>query len=167
MKSPHKKYSEQDICRIFITPAIQNAGWNSETQIREQVTFTAGKIEVRGNTHKRGKQKRADYILYYKPNIPLAVVEAKDNTHEIGAGMQQALDYAEILDIPFVYTSNGDGFIEHDRTGNSTPIEKEISLSEFPTPEELWTRYKLFKGIETEEKEKIISQDYFFDRSGK
>ncbi|MBT5225079.1 MAG: DEAD/DEAH box helicase family protein [Candidatus Marinimicrobia bacterium] len=161
------KYTEQDICRIFVTPAIQQSGWNSETQIREQVTFTAGKIEVRGNTHKRGKQKRADYILYFKPNIQLAVVEAKDNTHEIGAGMQQALDYAEILDIPFVYTSNGDGFIEHDRTGNSTPIEKEISLSEFPTPGELWTRYKFYKGIETEETEKIISQEYFFDRSGR
>lgn len=161
------KYTEQDICRIYITPAIQNAGWDSVSQIREQVTFTAGKIEVRGNSHKRGKQKRADYILYHKPHIPLAVVEAKDNTHEIGAGIQQALKYAEILDIPFVYTSNGDGFVEHDKTGQSTPIEKEITLDEFPSPEALWERYKQFKGIDTTETENIVSQDYFFDRSGK
>ncbi|MCH7764653.1 MAG: DEAD/DEAH box helicase family protein [Candidatus Marinimicrobia bacterium] len=161
------KYSEQDICRIFITPAIQKAGWDNATQIREQITFTAGKIEVRGNTYKRGKQKRADYILYYKPNIPLAVVEAKDNTHEIGAGMQQALEYAKILDIPFVYTSNGDGFVEHDKTGKSSPVEKEISLDNFPSPAELWNRYKSFKDINTPETEKIVSQNYFFDRSGR
>lgn len=167
MNSPKSKYSEQDICRIFITPAIQIAGWDTATQIREQVTFTAGKIEVRGNTHKRGKQKRADYILYHKPHIPLAVVEAKDGTHEIGAGMQQALNYAEILDIPFVYTSNGDGFVEHDKTGQTTPIENEISLEEFPSPEALWERYKQFKGIDNTETEQIVSQDYFSERSGK
>ncbi len=161
------KYSEQDICRVFITPAIQKAGWDNATQIREQVTFTAGKIEVRGNTYKRGKQKRADYILYYKPNIPLAVVEAKDNTHEIDEGMQQALEYAKILDIPFVYTSNGDGFVEHDKTGNSSPVEKEISLDNFLSPAELWSRYKDFKNIDTPETEKIVSQNYFFDRSGR
>jgi len=161
------KYSEQDICRIYITPAIQKAGWESATQIREQVTFTAGKIEVRGNTYKRGKQKRADYILYYKPNIPLAVVEAKDNTHEIGSGMQQALEYAKILDIPFVYTSNGNGFVEYDKTGKSNPVEKEISLDNFPSPAKLWNRYKDFKKIDTLETEKTVSESYFFDRSGK
>jgi len=161
------KYTEQDVCRIFITPAIQKAGWDNATQIREQVTFTDGKIEVRGNTYKRGKQKRADYILYYKPNIPLAVVEAKDNTHEMGTGMQQALEYAKILDIPFVYTSNGDGFVEHDKTGKSSPVEKEITLDSFPSPEELWNRYKDFKKIDTLKTEKIVSQNYFIDRSGK
>ena len=95
-------------------------------QIREEVGFTKGRIIVRGKLVSRGKGKRADYILYYKPNLPLAVIEAKDNKHAIGDGMQQALDYAATLDIPFVFSSNGDGFVFHDRTGMAA--EKEITL---------------------------------------
>ena len=108
-----KSLSERDICTKFITPAIVKAGWDSATQFLEEVSFTDGKIYVRGKLHTRGQSKRADYILYYKPNIPIAIVEAKDNKHTIGAGLQQALEYSEILDIPFVFSSNGDGFKFH------------------------------------------------------
>ena len=107
-----KDLSEQDICTKFITPAVKRSGWDIMRQLREQVTFTAGRIIERGKLHKRGPKKRADYILYYKPNIPLAIIEAKDNNHSVGAGMEQALSYAEVLDIPFVYASNGDAFLE-------------------------------------------------------
>lgn len=101
--------SERDICTKFITPALRQAGWDEMLQIREEVTFTKGRIIVRGKLVARGKAKRADYILYYKPNIPVAVIEAKDNSHSVGDGMQQALDYAETLHIPFAFSSNGDG----------------------------------------------------------
>nr|WP_323054189.1 type I restriction endonuclease [Thermoclostridium stercorarium] len=111
-----KDLSERDICSKYITPALINAGWDLERQIREEVTFTDGRIIVRKKLVTRGERKRADYILYYKSNIPLAIIEAKDNKHPVGAGMQQALNYAEILDIPFAFSSNGDAFLEHDRT---------------------------------------------------
>ena len=111
------KLSERDICTKYITPAIQEAGWDIQTQVREEVSFTKGRIIVRGKLHSRGEQKRADYILYYKSNIPIAIIEAKDNSHSVGAGMQQALNYAETLEIPFVFSSNGDAFLMHDRTG--------------------------------------------------
>jgi len=160
-----KSLSERDICTKFITPALLNAGW-SQNQIREEVTFTDGRIIVRKKMVTRGTKKRADYILYYKPNIPLAIIEAKDNNHSVGAGMQQALSYAECLDIPFVYSSNGDAFLEHDRTVDSGVKEREIQLDAFPSPEDLWKRYKQFKGI-TEEEETIITQDYFYEQGGK
>lgn len=162
-----KSLSERDICTKFITPAIVKAGWDKYTQFREEVSFTDGRIYVRGRITARGKQKRADYILYYKPNIPIAIIEAKDNTHTIRAGIQQALNYAQILDIPFVFSSNGDGFLFHDKTSLNEDIEKELSLDEFPSPEELWRKYKQYKNIETEVAEKIVSQDYFFDGSGR
>ena len=110
-----KQLTERDICTKYINPALQNAGWNIEKQIREEVTFTDGKIVAKGKKVFRYGKKRADYILYYKNNLPLAIIEAKDNTHEIGAGMQQGLEYAKMLDIPFVFSSNGDAFLEHDR----------------------------------------------------
>jgi len=135
-----------------------------DTQIREEVGFTDGRIYVRGKMHTRGSQKRADYILYYKPNIPIAVLEAKDNTHTVGAGIQQALDYAVPLDVPFVFSSNGDGFLFHDRTVKSGAIEKEIPLNAFPSPEELWKKYKAYKGI-SDELDPIVAQDYFTDGS--
>ena len=160
------KYSERDICTKFITPALIKAGWDIHKQIREEVTFTAGRIIVKGKMHTRRKAKRADYILYYKSNLPLAIIEAKDDTHSVGDGMQQALQYADILDIPFVFSSNGKAFLEHDRTGMSDYVEREIGLDEFPSPEQLWERYKQWKGI-TEEQERIITQDYFSDGSGK
>jgi type I restriction enzyme R subunit len=161
-----KSLSERDICTKFITPALVSAGWDVQGQLREEVTFTKGRIIVRGKMVKRGTPKRADYILEYKPNLRLAVIEAKDNNHSIGDGMQQGLDYGESLDVPFVYSSNGDGFLEHDRTRTSGHVEREISLDAFPAPEELWRRYTKAKGI-TESNEQIVTQDYYVDASGK
>lgn len=161
-----KSLTERDICTKYITPAIEKAGWNKQTQLLEEVTFTDGKIYVKGKMTARGKRKRADYILYYKPNIPIAIIEAKDNKHSVRSGMQQALDYARILDIPCVFSSNGDGFVFHDRT-NTDSIETEIGLDEFPSPHQLWEKYKKYKGIATPEAERIASQEYFFDGSGR
>jgi len=158
-----KSLSERDICTKYITPAIQEAGWNIHSQIREEVSFTDGRIFVKGNKTKRNKGKRADYILYYKPNIPIAIIEAKKNTFPITEGIQQGIEYSEILDIPFVYSSNGDGFYEHDKTLSNGTIEQELTLEEFPTPQELWNRYKKYKNIEDSTQEKIISQDYYID----
>jgi len=161
-----KSLSERDICTKFITPALRKAGWDEISQIREEVSFTKGRIIVRGKLVSRGKVKRADYILYYKPNIPIALIEAKDNTHAIGAGMQQALGYAETLDVPFVFSSNGDGFVLHDRTGKSAEMEATIGLEDFPSPGDLWSRYRAWKGLTTEAEE-LVLQDYFDDGSGK
>lgn len=161
-----KKLSERDICTKFITPAIQNAGWNLQTQVLEEVTFTDGKIYVRGKLTARGERKRADYLLYYQDN-PIAIIEAKDNKHSVRAGIQQALNYARILDIPSVFSSNGDGFVYHDRTVNDDSIETELALEDFPSPEALWMKYKHYKGIVTEQGEKIALQKYFSDGSGR
>lgn len=162
-----KSLSERDICTKFITPAIVKAGWDSITQFLEEVSFTDGKIYVRGKLHSRGEAKRADYILYYKPNIPIAIVEAKDNKHTIGAGLQQALDYSRILDIPFVFSSNGDGFKFHDKTATDGDIETELDNDSFPSPEQLWEKYKRYKGITTSEEERIVEQDYYDDGTGR
>ena len=129
-----KALSERDICTKFITPNLVAAGWNVDTQVREEVGFTDGRIYVRGKLHARGARKRADYILYYKPNIPIAIVEAKDNNHSVNAGIQQALGYAQTLDIPFVFSSNGDAFLFHDKTARSGTIETELALNAFPSP---------------------------------
>jgi type I restriction enzyme R subunit len=161
-----KDLSERDICTKFITPGIVAAGWCVDTQIREEVGFTDGRIYVRGRIHARGAQKRADYILYYKPNIPIAVLEAKDNNHTVGAGIQQALGYAKTLEIPFVFSSNGDGFLFHDRTVKSGEIEKQLQLDAFPSPEELWKKYKAFKGI-SDDAEPVVAQEYFSDGSSR
>jgi len=161
-----KSLSERDICTKFITPALRKAGWDEMTQIREEVGFTKGRIIVRGKLVSRGKAKRADYVLCYKPNVPIAVIEAKDNTHAVGDGMQQALDYAETLQVPFVFSSNGDGFVFHDRTGAGVEKETTLTLDDFPSPEDLWARYRAWKGL-TSEVEAIVLQDYFDDGSGK
>jgi type I restriction enzyme R subunit len=161
-----KLLSERDICTKFISPAIESAGWNRHTQYLEEVFFTDGKIYVKGRLTARGVRKRADYVLYYKPNIPIAIIEAKDNKHTVSAGMQQALEYARILDIPFVFSSNGDGFLFHDKT-NTSEIEQELSLADFPSPEHLWGKYKTFKGIDGARANQIVEQDYFFDGSGR
>ncbi len=158
-----KSLSERDICTKFITPALEKAGWDKQFQILEEVSFTDGKIYVKGKITGRGTRKRADYILYYKPNIPIAIIEAKDNNHSVRAGIQQGLDYARILDIPCVFSSNGDGFLFHDRSATDVNIEAEIENDDFPTPEQLWEKYKKYKGIETPEAEKIASQEYYFD----
>jgi type I restriction enzyme R subunit len=136
------------------------------TQIREEYYITKGRVTVRGKTVKRGQAKKVDYLLFYKPGIPIAVIEAKDNNHSLGDGMQQALEYAEILDVPFVYSSNGDGFLEHDRTGAASTVEREIPLDQFPSPTELWQRYRTAKGY-TDTQEAVTTQDYYDDGSGK
>ena len=142
-----KSLSERDICSKFITPAIKAAGWDEGTQIREEVSFTKGRIIVRGKLVTRGKASRADYVLYFKPNIPIAVIEAKDNNHTVSSGVQQALGYAESLRIPFVFSSNGDGFVFHDRTSTGSEVETNLTLKHFPRPEELWKRYCSWKGV--------------------
>ena len=162
-----KSLSERDICTKFITPAILGAGWDLHTQIREELSFTKGRIIVRGKLHTRGKQKRADYVLYYKSNIPIAVIEAKENNLSVGAGMQQALDYAETLDVPFVFSSNGDAFLMHDRTGLADKVEQELSLESFPTPEELWARYCKWKGVNTPEAKNTVEMPYYDDGTGR
>jgi type I restriction enzyme R subunit len=129
-----KDLSERDICSKYIGPAVKRAGWDGMMQIREEVAFTKGRIIVRGKLVTRGKAKRADYILYYKANIPIAIIEAKDNNHSAGEGMQQALDYATTLNIPFVFSSNGDTFVFHDRTGTSSEQEARSGSSAFSTP---------------------------------
>jgi len=164
-----KALTEADIRTKFITPALVGASggkWNVMTQIREEAYFTKGRVIVRGKAVKRGEAKKADYILYYKPNIPIAIIEAKDNNHSIGAGMQQALDYAETLDVPFAYSSNGDAFLEHDRTAATGTVTREIPLDQFPSPEELWARYCKAKGF-TAQQEAVATQDYYEDGSQK
>lgn len=161
-----KELSERDICTKFITPAVVRAGWDLHLQIREEVSFTAGQVLVRGKVVKRGEAKRADYILYYKPNLPLAIIEAKDNKAPVGGGMQQALLYGEALQIPFVYSSNGDGFLEHDRTARAAQPERFLSNEAFPSPDELWRRYCKARGIGAEA-ERVVTQDYHTDGSGK
>lgn len=153
-------YSEEDVKLKFITPAIVDvAKWDKMKQISMEYFFTDGRVIVRGNLTSRGKAKKADYLLSYKKNIPLAVVEAKDDAHQVGSGMQQAIEYAEILDVPFAYSSNGKGFLEHDMfTGKET----EFDMNCFPTPDELWERYKKGKGI-TPTQESVISEPYYFN----
>lgn len=158
-----RNLSEASIITKYILPSIEDAGWDRQKQIAQEVTFTDGRIIVRKKIVTRGKTKRADIILYYKNNLPLAIIEAKDNKHSIDAGMQQGLNYGEILDIPFVYSSNGDGFIEHDRTKREGTIERELTLEKFPSPEDLWNRYKAYKEI-TEEQETVVTQNYYYDQ---
>jgi len=155
-----KALSERDICSKFITPAL-TAGdkWDLMNQIREEVYFTKGRVIVRGQLSTRGDPKRADYILSHKPGIRLAIVEAKDNNHSVGAGMQQALEYAITLDVPFVFSSNGDAFLFHDRTGQSHPVEQELPLDQFPSAEDLWQRYCAWKGL-TPQQTSVVAQDY-------
>jgi type I restriction enzyme R subunit len=115
----------------------------------------------------RGKSKFADYVLYYKPNIPIAIIEAKDNNHSVGDGMQQGLNYGESLDVPFVFSSNGDAFLEHDRTLSTGTIECELPRDAFPSPAALWQRYCVWKGIELPRQQQIVAQDYYSDGSGR
>ena len=161
-----KALSERDICTKYILPAIQFAGWDHINQMREEVSFTDGRIVVQGKKVKRGKTKRADFVLYHKPNLPLAIIEAKCNKHSVSDGMQQALTYSEILQIPFAFSSNGDAFSFHDRTGQTDPRERELSLTQFPTPAELWHRYCQWKNLD-DWKADLVAQDYFDDGSGK
>ena len=160
-----KQLTEADIISKFIMPAISDAGWDTMTQIRQEVKLRDGKVIVRGQIGIRKKVKSADIVLYHKPNMPLAVIEAKANKHEIGKGMQQGLDYAGLLEVPFVFASNGDGFIFHDKT-NPLKLETEIKLEDFPSPAQLWEKYCVYKGY-TKEQLPIVTQDYHDDGSGK
>ncbi|PCJ26204.1 MAG: restriction endonuclease [SAR86 cluster bacterium] len=161
-----RQLTERDICTKYILPAIKKAGWNIHTQVREEVPITAGRVIVRGQMAARSKGKRADFVLYHKPNMPLAVIEAKKNTLPIAAGMQQGLGYSDLLEVPFVFSSNGDGFIFHDKTGLYPNVEQELSLDEFPSHEELWAKYQQWKGYQPQELA-TITQDYYEDGSGK
>ncbi len=157
--------TEADIITKRVMPAILKAGWNNTTQIRQEVKLRDGKVIVRGKVAARRTVKSADIVLYHKLNMPLAVIEAKANKHEIGKGMQQALGYAHLLDVPFVFATNGDGFIFHDKTATGA-IEREITLDEFPTPDELWQKYCQWKGY-TAAQMPIVTQDYYNDGSEK
>lgn len=164
-----KKLSERDICTKYITPAIEEAGWNRDTHFLEEVNVTKGRIIVRGNMSFRDTKKtrkQADYVLFYKPNLPVAIIEAKDNTHQLGDGMQQALEYSDMMQVPFAISSNGDGFLFHDKTISQGVVEQEVPLEAFPSPHELWRRYCEWKGI-TPEEEKVVTQDYYSDGSDK
>ncbi len=164
-----KDLSEADIKAKFITPAIISAGWDEMTQIRREVTLTPGPVIVRGNLSSRNKKKKkfADYVLQKEKGIPVAVIEAKDNNFTISHGLQQALGYAEILEVPSVYSSNGDGFASHNKAPQGDEeIETEFDLSGFPSPKELWERYKRFRGIKDGEEELVV-EPYHDDGTGK
>ena len=161
-----RELTERDICTKFVLPALEAAGWDIQLQVREQVYFTDGPVLVKGKTVRRGKRKFADLILSHRSNFKLAVIEAKDNNHSVGAGMQQALAYAETLDVPFVFSTNGDGFLFHDRLATAGTVEQELSLDKFPSPDELWARYCRAKNI-TEATLPVITQSYFSDGSGR
>jgi type I restriction enzyme R subunit len=158
--------SERDICTKFITPALEQAGWDIATQVREEFPLTKGRIIVRGKLHTRAQNKRADYVLFYKPNMPIAVIEAKDNKHSLGDGMQQGLGYAEMLQVPFVFSSNGDGFLFHNKIAKDGIIEREIGLHEFPNADSLWQLWADYLGL-TNSQSELISQDYYSDGSNK
>lgn len=161
-----KALTEQDIRSKFISPAIHAAGWDAMRQMREEVQLTKGRVVVRGKVSTRAEAKRAAFVLYHRPNLPIAVVEAKDNNHALGAGMQQALGYADLLDVPFAFSSNGDGFLFHDATGQGAQVEQELALDEFPSPDELWQRYRAWKRLDTES-ERVVTQEYHADGGNK
>ncbi|HFO8280151.1 DEAD/DEAH box helicase family protein [Escherichia coli] len=159
--------TEADIITKCVMPAILNAGWDNTTQIRQEVKLRDGKVIVRGKVAARRTVKSADIVLYHKPGIPLAVIEAKANKHEIGKGMQQGIEYARLLDVPFVFATNGDSFIFRDATAaEGECLEKQITLDDFPSPAELWRKFCLWKGY-TQAQLPVITQDYYDDGSGK
>ncbi|WP_233827624.1 EcoAI/FtnUII family type I restriction enzme subunit R [Paraburkholderia sp. ZP32-5] len=165
--------SERDICTKFITPAIQAAGWKQD-QFREEVKLTDGRVMVRGklaarvkNPDAKGGPKRADFVLYARANVPIAIVEAKQAKYSLGHGMQQALAYAEMLDAPFAISSNGDGFLLHDRTGLTHPVERELLLTEFPSPNDLWPLYQQWKGLADADAVNLVEQPFYTDGSGR
>ncbi|WP_069265190.1 EcoAI/FtnUII family type I restriction enzme subunit R [Paraburkholderia nodosa] len=164
-----KELSESDIKAKFITPAVAQAGWDEMTQIRREVTLTPGPVVVRGNLSSRNKKKKkfADYVLQKEKGVPVAVIEAKDNNHTTSHGLQQALGYAELLDVPCAFSSNGDGFASHNKAATSgEDTETEFGMEAFPSPDELWQRYKSFRGIE-DSQEPLVTEPYFDDGSGK
>jgi len=161
-----RSLSERDICTKYITPALERVGWDIHTQIREEFPLTKGRIIIRGKLHTRAQNKRADYVLFYKPGIPIAIIEAKDNTYSIGAGMQQALSYAEMLDVPFVFSTNGDGFLFHNKIATDGVMERELSIDDFPSVEMLWNWWTTYRGLNTKQNA-IVSQDYYSEGGDK
>ena len=164
-----KELSESDICDLYITPAIKNAGWEWGTQVRREFPLTPGPVIVRGNMSARNKKKRkvTDYALFWEPGVPIGVVEAKDNNHTVSHGMQQALGYADIMNVPSAFSSNGDAFASHNKVpADGDDVETQFPLQDFPSPKELWIRYKQYRGIETKD-EKVVVQPYYTDGSGK
>jgi type I restriction enzyme, R subunit len=164
-----KELTETDICDLFIAPAFKDAGWDQMRQIRREVILTPGPVIVRGDMSARNKKKKkiADYVLYWEPGLHIAVVEAKDNNHSVSHGMQQALGYADILQVPSAFSSNGDAFASHNKLPSSgEDIETQFSLNSFPHPEDLWKRYKKYHNIEDKD-ENLVIQPYHFDSSGK
>jgi type I restriction enzyme, R subunit len=168
-KKDKLKLSESDICDLFITPAIKQAGWDQFKQMRREVTLTPGPVVVRGNLSSRNRKKKkfADYVLSWQPGLPLAIVEAKDNAHSISAGLQQALGYADILDLPSAFSSNGDGFASHSRAADAgEETETAFGLEAFPPPNVLYARYCRFHDIAPNERA-LVEQPYHIDGAGK
>ena len=161
-----RSLTETEIRTRYITPAISNAGWPLHHLREEYFYFSAGRIQVRGKSAVRKQRKKVDYLLEYRPNLPVAVVEAKDNTHEPADGMQQAIEYAEQLDVPSVFTSNGDSFVWYDRTGLRPVVEETIPLDQFPSPAVLYEIYKRWRGI-TDDEEPVTTAPYFEDQSSR
>ena len=159
--------SEQDIITKYVLPAIERAGWDVALQVRQELSLTAGRIQVQGSVVSRDTPKRADIVLYRKPGIPLAVIEAKDNKHSVADGLQQALGYSEMLQVPFAFSTNGDAFEFHDQTLSSGQLQSTLNLDQFPSPDELWSHYCTHTGLDTAEKAQLCEQDYFDDASGK
>lgn len=162
---PAAPLSEDDVSAKLITPALLRAGWDEDAHIRRQVSFTRGRIIVRGRLVARGKPKRVDFVLYHQ-HIPLALIEVKRTDVAAGHGMQQALDYAAALDVPFVFSSNGLAFLFHDHTGQAAELESQLPMDAFPSPADLWARYRRWKGL-TPAQERIVLQPYCEDGSGK
>src|SRR5690625_1136825 len=155
-----KKLSERDVCTKYINPALQNAGWDMHSQVREEVSFTAGRIIVRGRLHTRGKRRRADYGLSYKQNMPIAIIEAKHNNHSLGDGMQPALAYPDALDAPVVVTSNCAAFLFHERTPRFGPPDTPLTLDELPTPAALWALYWQYYGAPHSARQTVAEPSY-------
>lgn len=161
-----RELSEQDIRDRYITPAVLDAGWDRFTQIRAEYQLTRGRVMVSGRLKTRGSSKRADYVLFYKEGVPLAVIEAKDNTYPVGGGIQQGAEYAQMLEVPFVFSSNGDAFLFRNTLPTADVYEKEIALEDFPSPQQLWDWWAEAKGLTTAQ-EQLVTQDYYSDGSGK
>lgn len=161
-----KELSEMDIRTKYITPAIVSAGWSSFSQMREEYKVTNGRIIARGKTCKREAPLKADYVLFYKPNKPIAIVEAKDNNHTMADGMQQALQYADMMDVPFVFSSNGDGFVFHNKFITEGHPEINLSLDEFPSPETLWNMYHEQSHVSLAQ-DTVIDEPYYSDNPDK
>ncbi len=158
----HEQLTETETCDRFITPAIERSGWDIHTQVRREYAFTDGRITVRGRVTHRGEASRADYLLY-RGDIPLAVIEAKKHGLGPAHGIQQALRYAKQLDVPFAVSSDGTGFHVHDRTATAGEIERLVSMDDFPSPADLWERYRFWKGLADDRSTEIATHPYYED----